>query len=93
MDNDLYLYWNPAYDTTGYYGRVAITYRYLYNLIQAKNEIIKVTTKRKADAYYISPKYYVKQTEVDSIEQFSPPPVGDSPLLFYKFKKTELLVD
>jgi 4-amino-4-deoxy-L-arabinose transferase-like glycosyltransferase len=91
-DNELYFYWNPAYPDTGYYGRVETSYRYLYHLVQARNKMITISTERDLEVFYIAPKYTLKIKEINIIEEFTP--AGhESPVVLFKFKNPELLIN
>jgi len=81
----LYLYWNPKDPGDGYYGRVILNYRLLFNLVQAKNKMITVTSDKIEDAYYICPFYMVKQSEINLIDKFNPPG-NSSDLYLFQFK-------
>jgi len=93
LDHKLHLYWDGSRPDTGYYGRVAISYKYLYNLVQARNEVVTVSTEKNTGVYYLSPDYMIKaKKDIDIIEQFKPLSNGSTILLF-QFRNPELLVD
>jgi 4-amino-4-deoxy-L-arabinose transferase-like glycosyltransferase len=83
--SELYLYWNPKDPGNGYYGRVIINYRLLFNLVQANNDVITVTSDKKEDAFYICPHYMVKLSEINLIDKFNSPGTG-SDLYLFQFK-------
>lgn len=84
-DSELYLYWNPKYSDSGYYGRVGTSYRFLYSLVQARNDVVKVTYEKSTKAYYIAPKFMVKSKEIKLMKEFTPTG-SESPLVLYQFK-------
>jgi 4-amino-4-deoxy-L-arabinose transferase-like glycosyltransferase len=82
---ELFYWWDPDKEATGYYGRRLTSYRFSYYLSIARDEIIKTTTEKKENAWYITPEWNIDREKIDIAREFLP--IGsESPVLLFKFR-------
>jgi 4-amino-4-deoxy-L-arabinose transferase-like glycosyltransferase len=86
---ELYFWWDPEKEATGYYGKRLTSYRFSYYLSIARDEIVRTITERKEGAWYITPAWNVDRNEIEVQQEFQP--VGsESPVLLFKFRNNVL---
>jgi len=82
---ELYYWWDPDKEATGYYGRRLTSYRFSYYLSIARDEIIKTTTEKKEDTWYITPAWNIDREKIEIGREFLP--IGsESSVLLFKFR-------
>ncbi len=85
-DNELYLWWIPGREPSGYYRKEFTSYRFHYYMSVKRDEIIPVISEKHPDAYYISPEWGFKKSQMNELDRFQPPS-HSSPLILFKFKE------
>jgi hypothetical protein len=85
---ELYYWWDPDKEATGYYGRRLTSYRFSYYLSIARDEIVKTITEREEGAWFITPAWNINRDEIEVRLEFQP--VGnESPVLLFQFKNPD----